>query len=86
MNTNALRSIAAVLLIAASVQPAIAETRGEHPAVLVSRSWSKQGIDPNTFIVQHPAGHVWVSQSPGVKSASAAPTLRPVKTASVTTK
>lgn len=86
MNTKVLSSLAAGLVVAALAQPAIAETRGEHPAVLVSRSWSKQGIDPNTFIVQHPAGHVWLSGSPTAKLANEAPTLLPVKTASVSTK
>lgn len=32
------------------------ETLGQHPAVLVAQQWSKRGIDPNTFIVAHPAG------------------------------
>ena len=38
------------------VERAIAEPLGEHPAVLVSRSWNSRTIDPNTFIVLHPAG------------------------------
>jgi hypothetical protein len=46
---------AAALVIASLAQPAIAETLGEHPAVLVARTWSARGIDPNTFIVAHPA-------------------------------
>lgn len=28
---------------------------GEHPAVLVARQWQVRGIDPNQFIVAHPA-------------------------------
>ena len=32
------------------------ETLGQHPAVLVAQKWSTRGIDPNTFIVAHPAG------------------------------
>jgi hypothetical protein len=28
---------------------------GQHPAVLVAQKWSTRGIDPNTFIVAHPA-------------------------------
>jgi hypothetical protein len=31
------------------------ETLGQHPAVLVAQQWSARGIDPNTFIVAHPA-------------------------------
>jgi hypothetical protein len=31
------------------------ETLGQHPAVLVAQKWSTRGIDPNTFIVAHPA-------------------------------
>ena len=30
-------------------------TLGQHPAVLVAQKWSTRGIDPNTFIVAHPA-------------------------------
>jgi hypothetical protein len=31
------------------------ETLGQHPAVLVAQQWRTRGIDPNTFIVAHPA-------------------------------
>lgn len=31
------------------------ERLGQHPAVLVAQKWSTRGIDPNTFIVAHPA-------------------------------
>jgi hypothetical protein len=31
------------------------KTVGQHPAVLVAQKWSTRGIDPNTFIVAHPA-------------------------------
>jgi hypothetical protein len=34
---------------------ATSETLGQHPAVLVAQQWSTRGIDPNTFIVAHPA-------------------------------
>jgi len=56
MNVKTLLPLAAAALVVASLaQPAIAETLGEHPAVLVARTWSARGIDPNTFIVAHPA-------------------------------
>ena len=56
MNVKTLRPLAAAALVVASLaQPAIAETLGEHPAVLVARTWSAREIDPNTFIVAHPA-------------------------------
>jgi hypothetical protein len=38
--------------------PRISATRqtvGQHPAVLAAQKWSTRGIDPNTFIVAHPA-------------------------------
>lgn len=35
---------------------ATSETLGQHPALLVAQQWSTRGIDPNTFIVAHPAG------------------------------
>jgi len=56
MNVKTLRPLAAAALVVASLaQPATAETLGDHPAVLVARTWSARGIDPNTFIVAHPA-------------------------------
>ena len=56
MNVKTLRPLAAAALVVASLaQPAIAETLGAHPAVLVARTWSARAIDPNTFIVAHPA-------------------------------
>ena len=64
MNTKILRSLAAALVVTSAAHPAIAEALGEHPAVLVARTWSSRGIDPNTFIVLHPAGPVWVDASP----------------------
>jgi hypothetical protein len=65
MNVKTLRPLAAVALVVASLaQPAIAETLGEHPAVLVARTWSARGIDPNTFIVLHPASPRFLAASP----------------------
>lgn len=56
MNVKTIRPLAAAALLVASLaHPAIAEPLGEHPAVLVARTWSTRGIDPNTFIVAHPA-------------------------------
>jgi hypothetical protein len=42
--------------IAAVVEPTVVEPTGDHPAVIVARQWSTRGIDPNQFIVGHPAG------------------------------
>jgi hypothetical protein len=56
MKLKTIRPLAAAALLGASLaHPAIAEPLGEHPAVLVARTWSTRGIDPNTFIVAHPA-------------------------------
>lgn len=38
---------------------------GEHPAVLVARKWSTRGINPNEFIVAHPARLQLTAASPG---------------------
>jgi hypothetical protein len=68
MNVKTLRPLAAAALVVASLaQPAIAETLGEHPAVLVARTWSARGIDPNIFIVLHPAGPQFLAVSPTEK-------------------
>ncbi|HEY5761424.1 MAG TPA: hypothetical protein VIU34_36635 [Steroidobacter sp.] len=36
---------------------------GDHPAVVIART-AKKGIDPNTFIVAHPAGVRQLAASP----------------------
>jgi hypothetical protein len=69
MNAKILPSLAAALVVASVAHPATAQTLGEHPAVLVARTWNNRGIDPNTFIVRHPAGPVWVAASPTEKVA-----------------
>lgn len=56
MKLKTLRPVAAALIIASLAPAAIAETLGQHPAELVARTWATRGIDPNTFIVRHPAG------------------------------
>lgn len=50
-----------------------AEKLGEHPAVIVARNWSARGIDPNTFIVAHPARLQLVAKSPSEKQPSEKP-------------
>lgn len=37
---------------------------GDHPAVVVARTQAKRGIDPNTFIVAHPARLQLLAASP----------------------
>lgn len=41
-----------------------AEKLGEHPAVIAARAWKARGIDPNTFIVAHPARLQLLAVSP----------------------
>jgi hypothetical protein len=67
MNAKILRPLAAALVVSSLAQSAIAESLGEHPAVLVARTWSSRGIDPNTFVVMHPAGPIWLNESPTAK-------------------
>ncbi len=64
MNAKILSSLSAALVITSFVPPAIAEPLGEHPAVVVARTWNQRGIDPNTFIVAPPASTQWVSETP----------------------
>ena len=46
---------------------AISERLGEHPAVVVAQNWNTRGIDPNTFIVAHPARLQLIAASPTEK-------------------
>ena len=64
MNLKTLRPLAAALVLASLAHSAIAETLGEHPAVIVARTWSTREIDPNTFIVLHPAAPQLLAASP----------------------
>ncbi len=67
MNVKTLRPFVAALVLASLAHPAIAETLGEHPAEIVARTWSNRGIDPNTFIVLHPAAPQFLAASPAEK-------------------
>jgi hypothetical protein len=64
MNVRTLRPFVAALVLASLANTAIAETLGEHPAVIVARTWSNRGIDPNTFVVLHPAAPQLLAASP----------------------
>jgi len=65
------------------VDQPITEPLGAHPAMLVAQSWSSRAIDPNTFIVLHPAGRAPVSPAaPATEGA----TDDALKIASVTNK
>jgi hypothetical protein len=64
MNAKVLSSLSAALVVASFVPPAMADTLGEHPAVVVARTWNNRPIDTNTFIVGHPASPRWVSDAP----------------------
>ena len=72
MNVITLRRLAAALVLGSLAHSATAETLGEHPAVIVARTWSTQGIDPNTVIVLHPAAPKFVAVSPTEKDQVAA--------------
>lgn len=67
MKLKALSSLAAGLVVATLAQSAVAATLGDHPAVLVAKTWKERGIDPNTFIVLHPAGPIYLAASPSEK-------------------
>ena len=79
MNAKILPSLAAAVVVTSLAYPATAQSLGEHPAVVVTRTWNSRGIDPNTFIVRHPAGPVWLNASP---TAKVAPTPVPNKPSS----
>jgi hypothetical protein len=88
MNTKIIRSLAAALVIAALPLPAVAESLGEHPAVLVARTWSSRGVDPNTFMFLHPAGPIWADalQKTKEKNATCVQPLRMAKVESASNK
>jgi hypothetical protein len=67
MNVKTLRRLAAAFVFGSLATSAIAESLAEHPAVIVAREWNSQGIDPNTFIVLHPAAPRFLAASPTEK-------------------
>ena len=75
MNVKTLRWLAAALVFGSLATSAIAQTLGEHPAVVVAREWNSRGIDPNTFIVLHPAAPQFLAVSPAEKDKATASTL-----------
>jgi hypothetical protein len=88
MNAKILRWLAAATVVTSLAHPALADSLGEHPAVLVARTWSTRGIDPNTFIVLHPAGPIWLNASPTANKNNATrdPLPRTAKTADASSK
>ena len=67
MNVKTLRRLAAFLVFGSLATSAISETLGEHPAVIVAREWNSREIDPNTFIVLHPAAPKFLAAAPTEK-------------------
>ena len=68
MKTRTLRRLVAALVLTPLAHSAIAEGLGDHPAVIVARTWNARGIDPNTFIVLHPAATQFLAVSPSEKA------------------
>jgi hypothetical protein len=75
MNVKTLRRLAAVLVLGSLATSAVAEALGEHPAVIVAREWNSREIDPNTFIVLHPAAPQFFAAAPTEKDRAAASKL-----------
>ena len=72
MNVKTLWRLVAALVFGSLATSAIAEGLGEHPAVIVARTWNTRGIDPNTFIVLHPAAPQFLAAAPTEKDKVAA--------------
>lgn len=49
---------------------ASSDALGDHPAVIAARTWSTRSLDPNTFVVAHPARLELVAASPSEKLAA----------------
>ena len=61
------------------------EKLGDHPAVTVAKAWKNRGIDPNTFIVAHPAGLKLTTSSPSENDTQLAQAKNAVSPAPATT-
>jgi hypothetical protein len=67
LSAKTLGRLAVALVFGSLATSAIAESLGEHPAVIVAREWNSQGVDPNTFIVLHPAAPKFLAASASEK-------------------
>ncbi|MGH8177513.1 MAG: hypothetical protein ACREV5_14730 [Steroidobacter sp.] len=65
----ALLSGARIIVVDTARITATSEKLGEHPAVVVAQTRSTRAIDPNTFIVAHPARLQLIAASPTEKLA-----------------
>ena len=86
MKTRLTAVIGALALGAVLAHSASADSLGQHPAVLVAQKWKTRGIDPNTFIVLHPAGPRWLAASPTVQVAATHDIARPAAPVARTSK
>jgi len=68
MSIKTLQRLAAAFVLGSLATSAVAEGLGEHPAVIVARTWNARGIDPNTFIVLHPAAPQFFAAAPTDKA------------------
>jgi len=68
MNIKTLQRLAAAFVLGSLATSAVAEGLGEHPAVIVARTWNARGIDPNTFIVLHPTAPQFFAAAPTDKA------------------
>jgi len=64
MNAKTLQWLGAGLLFASVAGSAMAQSLGEHPAVVVAREWNSREIDPNSFIVLPPAATQFLAAAP----------------------
>jgi hypothetical protein len=67
MNVKTLQRLGAALVFASVAGSALAQSLGEHPAVVVAREWNSRGIDPNSFIVLPPAATQFLAAAPAEK-------------------
>lgn len=86
MKTRLTAVIGAFALGAVLAHSASADMLGQHPAVLVAQKWETRGIDPNTFIVLHPAGLRLAPASPTSQIAATLEIARPAAPVARTSK
>jgi hypothetical protein len=72
MNVKTLQRLGATLVFASVAGSALAQSLGEHPAVVVAREWNSRGIDPNSFIVLPPAATQFLAAAPAEEDKVAA--------------
>lgn len=59
-----MKNLLIAALVSLAVTPAVAQSLGEHPAVIVAKQWTNRGYDYQSKFYRHPAGLALLAEAP----------------------